>query len=128
MEESLYFSDAELAPADVRLFMGAPASGRTSALCELAREHVAAGERVLLVATTEPGLAELGASWSECTRCGECIKACPGDAIKLAVLVSGKSAASQPPKEVAAVGAAAEPEAADAKTKPAETAADALDK
>ena len=60
MEESLYFSDAELAPADVRLFMGAPASGRTSALCELAREHVAAGECVLLIATTEPGCSELG--------------------------------------------------------------------
>ncbi len=60
MEESLYFSDAELAPSDVRLFMGAPASGRTSALCELACEHVTAGERVLMVATTEPGLAELG--------------------------------------------------------------------
>ena len=76
----------------------------------------------------DPRHPELGASWSECTRCGECIKACPGDAIKLAVLVSGKSAASQPPKEVAAVSAAAEPEAAGAKTKPVETAADALDK
>ena len=60
MEEPLYFSDAELAPADVRLFMGAPASGRTSALCELAREHVAAGGCVLLIATTEPGCSELG--------------------------------------------------------------------
>ena len=35
----------------------------------------------------DPRHPELGTSWSECTRCGECIKACPGDAIKLATLV-----------------------------------------
>ncbi len=40
----------------------------------------------------DPRHPELGAAWSECTRCGECIKACPGDAIKLAALVrEGKS-------------------------------------
>ncbi len=35
----------------------------------------------------DPRHPELGSAWNECTRCGECIKACPGDAIKLAVLV-----------------------------------------
>ncbi len=35
----------------------------------------------------DPRHPELGSSWSECTRCGECIEACPGDAIKLAAVV-----------------------------------------
>lgn len=44
----------------------------------------------------DPRHPELGASWSECTRCGACIKACPGDAIKLAALVrEGKSLAER---------------------------------
>ncbi len=44
----------------------------------------------------DPRHPELGASWSECTRCGACIKACPGDAIKLAAVVrEGKSLAER---------------------------------
>lgn len=38
----------------------------------------------------DPRHPELGASWSECTRCGACIEVCPGDAIKIAAVVSGK--------------------------------------
>lgn len=45
----------------------------------------------------DPRHPELGASWSECTRCGSCIEACPGDAIKLAAVVSGKEKLPESP-------------------------------
>lgn len=39
----------------------------------------------------DPRHPELGTAWNECTRCGECIDGCPGNAIKLKAFVgSGK--------------------------------------
>ena len=37
----------------------------------------------------DPRHPELGTSWNECTRCGECIDGCPGNAIKLKAFVGG---------------------------------------
>ena len=46
----------------------------------------------------DPRHPERGASWNECTRCGECIQGCPGDAIKIKALVkAGKEPKTQEP-------------------------------
>lgn len=46
----------------------------------------------------DPRHPERGTSWSECTRCGECIQGCPGDAIKIKTLVkAGKEPQTQEP-------------------------------
>ncbi len=71
----------------------------------------------------DPRHPELGSSWSECTRCGECIKVCPGNAIKLAVLVSNNSGGSKPQKElVAAADMETQTEAVKAQAEKAEAA------
>ncbi len=79
MEERLYNLDEKLAPNEVRLIMGAPQSGRTSALCEIAREKVAAGANVLFVCTTEPGLRAVSEQLADAPGDSLCI-ATPQDA------------------------------------------------
>lgn len=72
--------------------------GRCNQVCEVA---------------INPRHPELGASWSECTKCRKCVESCPGDAITMPFLAKSKdsNASGKPNMESANVSTSAEVQA-----------------